>query len=53
MLAAALQEEVATDWNEVKRVAQSNAYKNWNDVKSVINEQAKALQVRSSYDSDE
>jgi hypothetical protein len=52
LVAAALQREVETDWNEVRRLAQTSAYANWADVKHVIDEQAKALQVRSPYDSD-
>jgi hypothetical protein len=50
MLAAALQEEVATDWPEVKRLAESRAYQNWPDVQTLVHEQAQALQVRSPYD---
>jgi len=53
ILAAALQGEVETDWREVRRLAESPAYKNWPQVKALINEQAKALQVRSPGDSDE
>lgn len=53
ILAAALECEVEVDWNEVKRLANDKAYSNWADVKVLINEQAKALQVRSPYDSDE
>ncbi|MCP5526592.1 MAG: hypothetical protein H7A47_07280 [Verrucomicrobiales bacterium] len=53
LLAAALLGEVETDWVEVKRLAQDNAYKNWQDVRDLIHEQAQALQVRSPYHSDE
>ncbi len=53
LLAAALREEVETDWREVKRLAQSSAYQNWKDVKALVYEQAKALQVRSPCDSDD
>jgi hypothetical protein len=53
LLAAALQGEVETDWREIRRLAQSSAYDNWNDVKSLIDEQAQDLQVRSPCDSDE
>ena len=53
ILAAALQNEVETDWKEVRRLAESSAYKNWPQVKELIDEQAKALQVRSPGDSDE
>ena len=50
LLASALQEEVATDWSEVRRLAESSAYRNWNDVKALVHEQAQALQIRSPYD---
>ena len=53
ILAAALGSEVEVDWNEVKRLANDNAYANWAAVKALTDEQAKALQVRSPYDSDE
>jgi predicted nucleotidyltransferase len=53
ILAAVLEGEVEVDWNEVKRLANANAYSNWADVKALTNEQAKALQIRSPYDSDE
>lgn len=53
ILAAALQGEVETDWREVRRLAESPAYKNWPQVKELIDEQAQALQVRSPGDSDE
>jgi hypothetical protein len=53
IIAAALREEVEADWNEVKRLAKLDAYANWADVENLINEQAKTLQVRSPYDSDE
>ena len=53
LLAAALLREVETDWVEVRRLAESPAYKNWNDVKQLVDEQAKALQVGSPYDSHE
>ena len=53
ILAAALQGEVETDWREVRRLAESSAYQNWPQVKELIDEQAKALQVRSPGDSDE
>jgi hypothetical protein len=53
LLATALLGEIETDWAEVKRLAQNNAYKNWNDVKELVHEQAQALQVRSPYHSDE
>lgn len=52
-LLTALSGEIETDWNEVQRLAQSNAYGNWNDVKQLIDEQAQALQLRSPYDSHE
>jgi uncharacterized lipoprotein len=48
-----LQGEVETDWREVRRLAESSAYQNWPQVKELIDEQAKALQVRSPGDSDE
>ncbi len=53
LLAAALREEVETDWREVKRLAQSSAYQNWKEVQTLADEEAKALQVRSPYDSDD
>jgi hypothetical protein len=53
LLAAALLGEIETDWAEVKRLAQDNAYKNWNDVKELAHEQAQTLQVRSPYHPDE
>jgi hypothetical protein len=53
LLAAALLSEVETDWAEVKRLAEDNAYKNWNDVKELVHEQAQALQVGSPYHPDE
>lgn len=53
LLAAALLGEVETDWAEVRRLAESPAYKNWNDVKQLVDEQAKALQVGSPNDSHE
>jgi hypothetical protein len=53
LLAAALQGEVEIDWNEVRRLARSNAYDNWNDVQELIHAQAQALQVRNPCDSDE
>jgi hypothetical protein len=53
LLAAALLKEVETDWAEVQRLAQSDAYNNWDDVRKLVHEQAQALQVRSPYDSDE
>jgi len=52
-LAAALRNEVETDWPEVRRLAQSNAYKNWNGIKETVYAEAKALQIRSPYASDE
>ena len=53
ILAAGLQDEIEVDWTEVKRLANASAYDNWPDVKALINEQAKTIQVRSPYDSDE
>lgn len=53
LVAAALMNEVEADWNEVQRLSREKDYANWPDVKSVINEQAKALEVRSPYDFDE
>jgi hypothetical protein len=53
LAAAALNEEVEIDWSEVKRLAITSAYGNWADVKDLINEQAKALQIRGPYHSDE
>ena len=53
ILAAALQGEVETDWREVRRLAESSAYNNWPQVKELIDEQAKAFQIRSPGDSDE
>ncbi len=53
IIAAALREEVEADWNEVKRLAKLDVYANWTDVENLINEQAKTLEVRSPYDSDE
>ena len=50
LLAAALQEEVATDWFEVKRLAESSAYQNWPDVQSLVDEQAQTLEIRGPYD---
>lgn len=52
LLAAALVREVETDWAEVKRLAEHRAYDNWLDVKGQVDEQARALGVRSPYDSD-
>jgi hypothetical protein len=51
LVSAALLEEVETDWAELKRLASTNAYQNWQNVKSLVDEQAKTLQVRSPYDS--
>jgi hypothetical protein len=51
LLAVALQGEVEMDWREVRRLAESPAYKNWPQVKELIDEQAKALQIRSPDDS--
>ena len=53
ILASALEGEVEVEWAEVRRLANANAYANWADVKALTDEQAKALQVRSPYDSDE
>jgi hypothetical protein len=53
LLVAMLQDEVETDWAEVRRLACSSAYQNWNELKELADEQAKALQIRSPYDSDE
>lgn len=53
LLASALAAEVEVDWNEVRRLSQDRAYSNWRDVKALTNEQAKALEIRSPYDSDE
>ena len=53
LLAVALQGEVETDWNEVRRLACSSAYDNWNDVQQLTDEQAQSLEIRSPYDSDE
>jgi hypothetical protein len=53
LIAVALENEVATDWVEVRRLAESSAYQNWPDVRVLVNEQAQALQVQSPYDSDE
>jgi hypothetical protein len=50
---APLEGEVETDWDEVRRLAQSRAYANWNDVKELVDEQAQAFKIRSPYDSDE
>ncbi|MCP5519367.1 MAG: hypothetical protein H7A45_19155 [Verrucomicrobiales bacterium] len=52
LLAAALLDEVETDWAEVRRLANAPAYANWPEVKALIDEQAEALQIRSSGDSD-
>ncbi|HIG30385.1 MAG TPA: hypothetical protein EYQ50_22330 [Verrucomicrobiales bacterium] len=53
LLAVALQKEVETDWEEVRRLAMDRAYDNWNDVKELIDEQAEVIQVRSPYDPNE
>lgn len=53
ILASVLRDEVEVDWVEVKRLANHQAYANWSDVTELIHEQAKALQIRSPYDSDE
>jgi hypothetical protein len=53
LIAAALEDEVETDWTEVRRLAGSSAYDNWRQVKELIDEQAKALKVRSPCDSNE
>ena len=53
LLAVALLGGIETDWTEVRRLAESNAYKNWNDVKELVHEQAQTLQIWSPYDSDE
>lgn len=53
LVAAALQNEVEADWQETRRLAETSAYANWPDVKALIDEEAKTLQVRSPYDSDE
>lgn len=52
LIAAALQNEVEADWDEVQRLARIEAYNNWTEVKRTIDEQARNLQVRSPYDSD-
>jgi hypothetical protein len=53
LLAAALQAELEVDWAEVRRLAENPAYKNWDEVKTLIHEEATALQVRSPYDPNE
>jgi len=53
ILAAALTGEIEVDWAEVQRLASASAYANWPGVKTLIDEQAKVIQVRSPYDSDE
>jgi hypothetical protein len=53
LLAAALHQEIETDWREVERLAQSSAYQNWKDVEALVDEQAKALQIRSPFDSNQ
>lgn len=53
LIAAALLDEVETDWTEVRRLAESSAYQNWQDVNELIHEQATTLQVRSPYDTAE
>ncbi len=53
LVAAALLEEVECDWGEVRRLAESNAYKNWNHVRELVHEKAEALQVRNPCDSNE
>lgn len=52
LTAAALLEEVETDWAEVKRLAADTAYQNWQDVKALVHEQAQTLQIRCPYDPD-
>ena len=52
-LGAGLLGEMETDWSEVGRLAASPAYQNWDEVKALTDEQAKALKIRSPYDSDE
>jgi hypothetical protein len=53
LLAAALAGEVEVDWSEVKRLAQTSAYASWAEVEALTYEEAKALQIRSPYHSDE
>ncbi len=53
LLAAALLNEVETDWEEVQRLAKNNAYQNWDAVKKLVHEEAQALRVRSPYHSAE
>ncbi len=50
---AALQAEVEIDWRETKRIARTAAFANWPEVKKLIDEQAKALKIRSPYHSDQ
>ena len=51
-LASALQGEIEIDWNEVRRLAQTNNYDNWKHVQELTHEQAKAFKVRSPYNPD-
>jgi hypothetical protein len=53
LIAAALRDEVETDWREIKRLTGTVAYRNWSEVKSLVDEEAKTLALRSPYDSDE
>ena len=53
LIAAVLQNEIEADWTEIRRLSNLRAYANWPDVKALTDEQAKALEVRNPYDSDE
>jgi hypothetical protein len=50
---AGLKCEVEIDWNETLRIAKLPAYKNEADVRQLIESEAKALALRSPYDSAE
>jgi hypothetical protein len=52
LIAAVLRDEVTANWPEVRRVAELPAYNVWPETEAAVNEQAKALKVRSPYDSD-
>lgn len=53
LIAAALRKEIEIDWKETLRIAKLSAYDNESDLKKAIAAKAKALALRSPYDSDE
>ena len=53
VIASGLAGEIEVAWDEVTRLAKTPAYANWPEVIKLIDEQAKVLEVRSPYHSDE